>query len=109
MKRHIKEHYSEDLSLERLAEIAYLSPRYLSDLFIRQTGCGINKYVKTLRMEKAGAMLLTTNKKVQDICQEVGYTNFSYFCRSFRDHFGSSPESYRHSADTPADSQGGTI
>lgn len=107
VKQHIKEHYAEDLSLERLAEVAYLSPRYLSDLFIRQTGCGINKYVKTLRMEKAGTMLLTTNKKVQDICLEVGYTNFSYFCRSFRDHFGSSPEGYRQSANTPANSLGG--
>lgn len=107
VQRHIKEHYAEDLSLERLAGVVYLSPRYLSDLFIRQTGCGINKYIKTLRMEKAGAMLLSTNKKVQDVCREVGYTNFSYFCRSFRDHFGSSPESYRKSADIPAEIQGG--
>lgn len=95
VQRYIREHYAEDLSLERLAGVAYLSPRYLSDLFIRQTGCGINKYLKNLRMEKAAQLLLSTNKKVQDICREVGYSNFSYFCRSFREQFGCSPETYR--------------
>lgn len=97
--KYIREHLAEDLSLETLAGVAYLSPRYLSDLFSRQTGSGLNKYIKRLRMESAGKLLLQTNKKVSDICKEVGYNNFSYFCRSFRDYFGCSPEAYRQAAD----------
>jgi two-component system response regulator YesN len=97
VQQYIQSHYGEDLSLERLAEHVYLSPRYLSDLFIRETGCGINKYIKNLRMEKARELLLNTNHKIQDICKEVGYANFSYFCRSFRENFGKTPESFRQS------------
>ncbi|MBE6721190.1 response regulator transcription factor [Caproicibacterium amylolyticum] len=98
IKQFIQSHYGEELSLSRLAKQFYLSPHYLSDLFISETGCGINKYIKTVRMEKAKEKLLDTNEKIQDICKSVGYTNFSYFCRSFRETFGKTPESYRQSA-----------
>lgn len=95
VQQYINEHYGEDLSLNMLAEKVYLSSGYLSELFIQETGNGINKYIKNLRMEKAKALLLETNMKINDICKTVGYVNLSYFCRSFREHFGSSPEKYR--------------
>jgi two-component system, response regulator YesN len=81
--------------LNLLAEKVYLSPSYLSEIFIKETGCGINKYIKNLRMEKAKVLLYHTNMKIIDICNKVGYHNQSYFVRSFREHFGSSPEKYR--------------
>lgn len=97
VKQYIQNHYGEELSLIRLAKQVYLSPRYLSDLFIRETGCGINKYIKTIRMEQAKERVVNTNQKIQNICKDVGYTNFSYFCRSFRETFGQTPESFRQS------------
>jgi two-component system response regulator YesN len=81
--------------LNLLAEKVYLSPSYLSEIFIKETGCGINKYIKNLRMENAKDLLNHTNMKITDICKKVGYHNLSYFVRSFREHFGSSPEKYR--------------
>lgn len=98
VKQYIQNHYGEELSLTRLAQQVYLSPRYLSDLFIRENGCGISKYIKTIRMEQAKERVLNTNQKIQNICRDVGYTNFSYFCRSFRESFGQTPESFRQSS-----------
>ena len=95
VQQYITEHYGDDLSLNLLAEKVYLSPSYLSEIFIKETGCGINKYIKNLRMEKAKDLLYDTNMKITDICIHVGYHNLSYFVRSFREHFGSSPEKYR--------------
>lgn len=95
VQKYITEHYGEDLSLNLLAEKVYLSPSYLSEIFIKETGCGINKYIKSLRMENAQDLLNNTNMKITDICKMVGYHNLSYFVRSFREHFGSSPEKYR--------------
>ena len=95
IKKYIQEHYQEDLSLNLLSEQVYLSPGYLSEIFIQETGCGINKYIKNLRMEVAKDLLNHTNMKVNDICHNVGYQNLSYFVRSFREHFGASPEKYR--------------
>jgi len=48
-----------------------------------------------VRMEKASDLLRTTNRKVIDIGIDVGYPNYSYFCQSFREYFGKSPEKYR--------------
>ncbi|MBO0603486.1 response regulator [Sporosarcina sp. E16_3] len=95
VQQYIHEHYAEDLSLNLLAEQVYLTPGYLSEIFIQESGCGINKYIKNIRMDSAKYHILTTNMKINDICTTVGYHNISYFVRSFREHFGSSPEKYR--------------
>ncbi|SHO44442.1 response regulator [Anaerocolumna xylanovorans] len=95
--KYIRGHYGEELSLNILADKVYLTPRYLSSLFIQETGFGINKYIKNIRMEKAKELLVKTNMKISDICQEVGYSNVSYFCKSFQEDFGTTPDKFRQS------------
>lgn len=97
VKSYIDTHYGEDLDLVSLAEKVYLSPQYLSTLFKRVTGWGINKYIKTIRMEKAKDLLENTNIKVVDLCTAVGFRNLSYFCQNFREFYGETPEQYRKS------------
>ncbi len=92
---YIANHYSEDLSAEILASAVYLTPDYLSRLFKKSTGKSISQYIRQYRMEKAKDALLHTRKKVIDIGIQSGYPNYSYFCQSFREYFGSSPEKYR--------------
>ena len=46
-------------------------------------------------MEKARVLLKGTNMKISDICEQVGYASVSYFCRSFRNEYGVTPEQYR--------------
>ena len=92
---YIANHYSEDLSAEILASAVYLTPDYLSRLFKKSTGKSISQYIRQYRMEKAKDALLHTRKKVIDIGTQSGYPNYSYFCQSFREYFGSSPEKYR--------------
>jgi len=95
VKHYIHNHYGEDLSLDILSREACLSPRYLSSLFIKETGYGINKYIKEVRMEKAKELLLNTNLKVTEICSRVGYSNLSYFCKNFAEQFGITPDKFR--------------
>ena len=92
---YISAHYSEELSVEMIASAVYLTPDYLSRLFKKATGKSISQYIRQYRMEKAKDALLHTRKKVIDIGIESGYPNYSYFCQSFRESFGSSPEKYR--------------
>ena len=94
VKNYIYQHYAEDLSLETLAEKVYLSSGYLSFIFKRDWyepeplyTCG--------SMEKAKELLCNSNMKVAQVSEQVGIPNVSYFCRSFREYYGSSPESYR--------------
>ena len=95
VKKYIHQHYNQDLSLDILSTEVHLTPRYLSALFIKEVGCGINKYIKKVRMEKAKDLLLQTNMKISEIAQQVGYTNLSYFCKSFVDDFEMTPEKFR--------------
>jgi two-component system response regulator YesN len=95
VKNYIYQHYEEDLNLEMLAEKVYLSSGYLSFIFKKETGMNLNRYIRVFRMEKAKELLCSTNMKVAQISERVGFANVSYFCRSFREYYGSSPESYR--------------
>lgn len=92
---YIDKNYNRDLSVEMLASLVYLTPDYLSRLFKKSTEKSLSQYIRQVRMEKASNLLLTTNRKVIDIGSDVGYPNYSYFCQSFREYFGKSPEKYR--------------
>lgn len=78
-----------------LAEKVYLSSGYLSFIFKKETGMNLNRFIRVFRMEKAKELLCSTNMKVAQVSEKVGFSNVSYFCRSFREYYGSSPESYR--------------
>lgn len=95
IKKYIYAHYSRDLSLKELADHACLAPNYLSHLFKKETGSGLNKFIKSYRMERAKELLENTNMKIVHISKSVGYTNVSYFCQSFREFYGISPDKYR--------------
>ena len=95
VKQYIYEHYSEELSVDALAQSVYMAPSYLSHVFKKETGQNISKFIKTYRMEKAREMLENTHNKIVNISYAVGYPNVSYFCQSFREYFGISPQKYR--------------
>ena len=78
-----------------LAAQVYLSPGYLSAIFKEETGVTLNRYIREVRMNKAKELLEGTNMKIARIAKEVGFSNSSYFCRSFREFFGMSPDSCR--------------
>ncbi|MEK3909999.1 response regulator [Paenibacillus sp. FSL H7-0331] len=87
--------YQKDIGLESLADKAGLSPSYLSHLFKKETGSSLIKYITSYRLEKAGELLRTTNMKIADITNEVGYTSFAYFCSIFKNYYGKTPAKYR--------------
>lgn len=95
VKKYISTHIEENLSIDRLAGQVYLSPGYLSYIFKKETGMNLSRYIKECRMEKAKALLKETNMKIVQVGKEVGFSNVSYFCQSFREYCGVSPEKYR--------------
>lgn len=95
VKQYINYHVNENLSIDKLAEKVYLSQGYLSYIFKKETGMNLSRYIKQARMEKAKELLQTTNMKIVQICEKVGFSSVSYFCQSFREYCGVSPEKYR--------------
>ena len=73
-----------------------MAPSYLSAVFKKETGQNLSKFIKEYRMEKAKDMLENTHMKIVNISEEVGYPNVSYFCQSFREFYGVSPQKFRN-------------
>lgn len=96
VKKYIYDHYGENLSVDTLAQSVYLSAGYLSHVFKKETGQSISRFIRAYRMEKATEMLENTYCKIAEISSAVGYTSVSYFCQSFRECFGVSPQKYRN-------------
>jgi AraC-like DNA-binding protein len=87
--------YSESLSVTDLAAAAGLSPAHFSRAFKRTFGESPHQYLLTRRMERAAALLRTTDWSVTRICFAVGAQSVGSFTTSFRRMFGHTPLAYR--------------
>lgn len=89
--------YCEPLDVPALARAAYLSPAHFSREFRRTFGETPHQYLLTRRLERAAALLRTTDRSVADICLTVGLRSVGSFTTSFGKLFGLSPTAYRDS------------
>lgn len=86
-----------DLSLSALATLNNVSPAYFSDLFKKETGQTLTKYVNGKRIAHAKYLLKNTSLQVQTIAQDSGILDLHYFCRIFKNETGKTPTEYRES------------
>jgi AraC-like DNA-binding protein len=89
--------YAEPLSVDDLAAAAGLSRAHFSREFRRVFGDPPHVYLLTRRLERAAALLRTTDRSVADICLSVGLTSVGSFTTSFTRTYGVSPTAYRRS------------
>ena len=87
--------YREPLDVRALARTAHLSPAHFSREFRRTFGEPPHKYLLTRRLERAAALLRSTDRAVADICLAVGLRSVGSFTSSFGRAFGLSPAAYR--------------
>jgi transcriptional regulator GlxA family with amidase domain len=93
--------YSEPLGVEDMAGAAGLSQAHFSREFRRAFGESPHAYLLTRRLERAAALLRTTDRSISDVCFSVGLQSLGSFTTSFTRTFGKSPTAYR-SAFPPA-------
>ena len=87
--------YFEPLGVDDLARAAGLSRAHFSREFRRAFGTSPHAYLLTRRLERAAALLRTTDRSVAEVCVDVGLTSVGSFTTSFRRMFGASPTAYR--------------
>ena len=95
-ERYIDQNYSQDLSIETLAEQANMSPRNFLRRFKAATGRLPGNYLQTLRIAVAKRMLEEDKSSVQAISLAVGYEDLAYFRTLFRRYTGMTPGDYRN-------------
>lgn len=91
----VRSQFTEEISLQKLAEKYNLSYSYCSELFKSVTGFNFSKYIAKLRMTTASELLLTTSNSVSQISYSVGYQNYHHFVGMFKTYFGVTPTEYR--------------
>jgi AraC-like DNA-binding protein len=87
--------YFEELGVDDMARAAGLSRAHFSREFRAAFGESPHAYLLTRRLERAAALLRTTDRSVVDICFSVGLQSVGSFTTSFRRIYGRSPTAYR--------------
>lgn len=87
--------YREPLGVDDLARAAGLSPAHFSREFRRAFGEPPHRYLLSRRLERAAALLRTTDWTVAEVCMGVGLRSVGSFTSSFTRAFGTPPTTYR--------------
>ena len=94
VQEYIKANLDKKLSLQQVAAVFNFSPNYLSQLFARNAGESFVGYITEARIHAAKTMMSTTNKKIYEIAQELGFESAFYFSKVFKKGTGMSPREY---------------
>jgi AraC-like DNA-binding protein len=89
--------YAEPLGVDDMARAAGLSRAHFSREFRAAFGESPHTYLLTRRMERAAALLRTTDRSVTDVCFSVGLPSIGSFTTSFKRTYGVTPSVYRAS------------
>lgn len=88
-------HLAENPNVDSVAMGIGCSARFLQGHFQKALGCSIGNKLKELKIEAAISMLKASEKKLDQIAYECGFSNASYLCRCIREATGRTPNEFR--------------
>ena len=95
VEEYVAQHFNEEIRLETVAEIAFMSPTAFSRFFKLHTGRTLSDYIIETRLGNASRMLAGSLLPVQEICYRCGFNNISNFNRIFKRKKGCTPSEFR--------------
>ncbi len=97
VKSYMERNYNMNLTIEQLARIADISPKYFVDLFKKRYGTSAIDYLTALRIDRAKRLMAQSDVKLREIARQVGYSDEFYFSRKFKKEVGIAPTVYMKS------------
>lgn len=91
-------HYNQPISIEEIAGVAALQPRYFCRFFKKCMGVTFLEYQNELKLSYIYQDLLSTDDKISAILERHGFTNYKLFRRMFAKHFSATPSRVRKGA-----------
>lgn len=95
IEREIRRNYAENLTLRDLGKKYYINSSYLGQTFRKKYGQSFKDYLTNYRVNEAARQLLATDKRINQIAEDVGYKDSDYFIRKFIELKGCTPSRYR--------------
>lgn len=93
--KYLETHYSEKLTIQKMAEACGFSQSHFMKFFKQSTGTSFVSYLNNYRLSIASRLLLSTPSTVLEIAAETGFDNLSYFNRLFKQSYGMTPTQFR--------------
>lgn len=94
-KNYIFNHLFEQISIQFLANLVHLNPVYLSQLFKKETGIPLGKYIQIEKLKEAQKLLTQSDHSIAEICMILQFNDQSYFSSIFKKYTGLTPNQYR--------------
>jgi two-component system response regulator YesN len=94
-KQYMNRHFGEQISLDDICGATGFSASYFSTMFKKETGEGVLKYLTRVRIEKSKSLLQDTALSVEEICNQVGYSDLKHFTITFKKATSLNPAQYR--------------
>ena len=92
---YIDNHYTDvDISLKKIGDIFYYTPKYLSALFSKNMNVTFSHYINRLRVQNACKLIDGGITDISTLASSCGYTDPSYFSKVFKSLTGFSPKTY---------------
>ena len=96
VRQYIDKNLSDpEMNREKIASAVHISQDYLSYFFHKETGTQLTSYIAEMRIRRARQLLLSTDMTLEEIGEETGFSNSSYFHRQFKKITGLTPSAYR--------------
>lgn len=92
---YFEQHFADAAGEQVLADRLHISRRQLVRILQEHYGMNFRQKLIHARMDYAGWLLRTTDAQVSQICSTVGYSSEAAFFKTFRQHFGMTPNQYR--------------
>lgn len=94
---YIRENCHDEISNTEIGAIFGYHPFYVSRMLKEKKGITLRQYIISYRFKAAKSLLMFTDKSIADIAEETGFTDSSYFAKSFKAAFGMTPKEFRSS------------
>ena len=92
---YIAEHFTEELTLEHVAEYAGFSKYHFERIFTEYNGVTFYRYLQQMRINYAQTLLSNHDLTITDIACQTGFTSCTAFTRAFKKTTGYPPSQYR--------------
>ncbi len=97
----MRDHCTEHLTLEAVAEHVYVSQWHLSKLLNREMGVGFLELLNGMRIDAARELLLDPGRRIVDVAYETGFSDVAHFSKTFKKITGRTPGEYRSTQPHP--------
>jgi AraC-like DNA-binding protein len=96
----VEEQFFTGQGLEYYARLLGVTSTHLTRVCQQQNGQSASHFIQDRIISEARRLLLISNRKVQDIADDLGFRSAAYFTRFFSTRLGMSPKEFRHSRDS---------